>query len=125
MLIAIRKEENGQIYLDKNLRPEIDYTSPPYNFKLIEIDEKFSNIQETDFNEDLTFNTQKYNNRITTEQILSKIEYLKQQLSQTDYQAIKFAENEISLEEYSQTKTNRANWRQQINELELQLKDLL
>lgn len=56
-----------------------------------------------------------------TEEDLLKDQYrleiaqLKKQLSDTDYKAIKFAEGEISAEEYAPDKQQRAYWRQRIN----------
>lgn len=47
-----------------------------------------------------------------------KIAKLKAKLRETDYQAIKFSEGEMSLEDYAEMKENRAAWRQKINELE-------
>lgn len=43
---------------------------------------------------------------------------LKMKLSTTDYQAIKFAEGEMSASEYAPIKAERAAWRVRINELE-------
>lgn len=56
-----------------------------------------------------------------TEQDLLKDQYrleitqLKKQLSDTDYKAIKYAEGEISAEEYAPDKQQRAYWRRRIN----------
>lgn len=56
-----------------------------------------------------------------TEQDLLKDQYrleiqqLKKALSDTDYKAIKYAEGEISAEEYAPDKQQRAYWRQRIN----------
>lgn len=50
----------------------------------------------------------------------TRIKCLKDLLSSTDYQAIKFAEGELSSEEYAQIKERRAEWRRQINALEIQ-----
>ena len=47
-----------------------------------------------------------------------RIKCLKKLLASTDYQAIKFAEGELSIEEYSKVKEQRAEWRRQINALE-------
>lgn len=47
-----------------------------------------------------------------------KISILKQKLLSTDYQAIKFAEGQISAEEYEPIKKQRQEWRDEINELE-------
>lgn len=43
---------------------------------------------------------------------------LKQQLSNTDYQAIKYAEGMLTEEEYTSIKAQRQAWRDEINELE-------
>lgn len=47
-----------------------------------------------------------------------EIKELKQKLSDTDYQAIKYAEGQISEEEYQPIKEQRQAWRDRINELE-------
>lgn len=48
----------------------------------------------------------------------TQIESLKQQLADTDYKAIKYAEGLISAEDYAATKAKRQAWRDQINALE-------
>lgn len=47
-----------------------------------------------------------------------EIAQLKAKLSETDYQAIKYAEGFISDEEYAPIKAQRQAWRERINELE-------
>ena len=47
-----------------------------------------------------------------------EISELKQKLHATDYQAIKYAEGELSAEEYAPTKAERRAWRERINQLE-------
>lgn len=47
-----------------------------------------------------------------------KIGILKQKLLSTDYQAIKFAEGELTAEEYKSIKAQRKAWRDEINYLE-------
>ena len=47
-----------------------------------------------------------------------EIAELKQKLRDTDYQAIKFAEGELSEDEYADMKAQRRAWRDRINELE-------
>lgn len=59
------------------------------------------------------------------EVIISKkneIERLKMKLRTTDYKAIKFAEGELTTEEYTPIKEKRKQWRQRINILEEELK---
>lgn len=82
MLIAIRKENDGTIYIDKEIcskTQEVAYengnitiqplftdeqlSQPPYNYTKVEIDDKYSDCIGEDFNEDLTFNVEKYNAR--------------------------------------------------------------
>ena len=48
----------------------------------------------------------------------SEICELKQKLNATDYKAIKYAEGVLSEDEYSETKAQRQEWRDRINELE-------
>ncbi len=52
---------------------------------------------------------------------LGEIERLKQKLSDTDYQAIKYAEGQILEEEYAPIKAKRQVWRDEINKLEAEL----
>lgn len=47
-----------------------------------------------------------------------EISQLKQKLQETDYQAIKYAEGELSVEEYAPMKAQRQEWRKRINHLE-------
>lgn len=47
-----------------------------------------------------------------------RIAELKKQLADTDYQAIKFAEGQLTTEEYAEMKAQRQGWRDEINELE-------
>lgn len=49
---------------------------------------------------------------------LVEIEELKQKLQNTDYQAIKYAEGQMTTDEYEPIKAERQNWRDRINELE-------
>ena len=53
----------------------------------------------------------------------NRIVELKQKLQETDYKAIKYAEGELSVEEYAETKAQRRAWREEINKLEEELKD--
>lgn len=54
-------------------------------------------------------------------ELKAKITQLKANLKNTDYQAIKFAEGELSAEEYSPVREQRKAWRQEVNNLEEQL----
>ena len=64
MRIAIRKELNGLIYIDRNAIKRFDeqtLTQSPYNFNFVEVDKE--DCEACDFNDDLSFNIEKYNKR--------------------------------------------------------------
>lgn len=61
MKIGVRQEQNGLIYIDKNLIDGIDYTQPPYSFTIIDVDKE--DCEPVDFNMDLSFSLAKYNAR--------------------------------------------------------------
>ena len=82
MIIAIRKEPNGSLYMDKEiysrtqevqdengnitiqpLFSDEELSQPPYNYTKVEIDDVYSDCQASDFNDDLTFSIEKYNAR--------------------------------------------------------------
>lgn len=58
------------------------------------------------------------------QQLKHKIAVLKKYLSNTDYQAIKYAEGVLSEEEYAPVKSKRQEWRNEINELEEEINKL-
>ena len=91
MIIAIRKEENGNIYIDKKIYSRThevhgengnitiqplfsneELAQPPYNYTRVEIDDKYADCVASDFNKDLSFSIDKYKSRKETE---AKIEY--------------------------------------------------
>lgn len=53
-----------------------------------------------------------------------KINELKAKLRATDYKAIKYAEGELSAEEYEPVKLERKAWRAEINQLEAEIEDI-
>ena len=82
MFIAIRKEPNGSLYIDKDIYSRTQevqdengnitiqplftdetLAQPPYNYTKVEIDDIYSDCQASDFNDDLSFNIEKYNAR--------------------------------------------------------------
>ena len=82
MIIAIRKQPNGSIYIDKEicsrtqevqdeqgnitiqpLFSDETLSQPPYNYTKVEIDDKYSDCQASDFNDNLTFSIEKYTAR--------------------------------------------------------------
>lgn len=56
--------------------------------------------------------------------IESEIAGLKQLLTGTDYNALKFAEGQISEKDYAETKQQRQSLRDKINELESELESI-
>ena len=66
----------------------------------------------------------KDNNPTQQDIINTQINKLKQQLSDTDYKALKYMEGYISEEEYSSIKQQRQAWRDEINQLEQQIEEL-
>jgi methylmalonyl-CoA mutase cobalamin-binding subunit len=55
---------------------------------------------------------------IAQQQREAEVWSLKEQLRESDYKAIKFAEGWITAEDYAETKAQRQAWRERINELE-------
>lgn len=53
-----------------------------------------------------------------------KICVLKQNLSRTDYQALKFSDGALTEEEYASMRTQRQAWRDEINAAEEEIKSL-
>ena len=71
MKIGIRKEKNGSFYIDKTIMDKVEkgiyeldeILVAPFNYKIVEIDDKYFDCQSVDFNEDMTFNIEAYNAR--------------------------------------------------------------
>ena len=101
MFIAIRQEPNGSLYMDKDIfsrtqevqdengNIEIvpmftdeELSQPPYNYTKVEIDDKYSDCQASDFDEDLTFNIDRYNARKQNENNQLRIAEIKPRLEQ-------------------------------------------
>lgn len=64
MKIAIRKESNGLIYVDKTALSRFEEETlkrPPYNYSFVEVEQE--DFEPSDFNDDLTFSLDKYNAR--------------------------------------------------------------
>ena len=53
-----------------------------------------------------------------------RIQDLRGKLKQTDYKAIKYAEGELSAEEYAPTLAERKAWREEINALQAEIEEL-
>lgn len=136
MFIAVRKEPEGYIYIDKTFLERFGKEQlEEYGYTLVEVDDKYFDCEASDFNDDLTFNVEKYNLRHQTNENDIKIAKLTQKLVETDYIAYKLAEANsryIVTEDKSeiielQTKyflqlVNREKWRKEIDELKKQIK---
>ena len=64
-------DEDGKEHEELMYKRE-DLVKPPYNYKIVEIDDKYADCVESDFNQDLSFSIDKYKSRKETE---AKIEY--------------------------------------------------
>lgn len=93
------------------------------NFHIVELDEKYSDCQYSDFNSDFTFNPVKYQTRKTIELSKQKIEEFKSKLASLDYKTIKYTQGELSFEEFEKVKEECKYYRNEINSLENMLKN--
>ena len=59
--------------------------------------------------------------REARQEIFNQIKALMMLLKKTDYKAIKYAEGELTDEEYAETLAQRREWRAEINALEAKL----
>ena len=101
MIIAIRKEPNGSLYIDKDIYSRTQevqdengnitiqplftdetLSKPPYNYTKVEIDDVYSDCQTSDFNNDLTFSIEKYNARKQKQDNENRIAEIKPRLEQ-------------------------------------------
>ena len=64
-------DEDGKEHEELMYKRE-DLVKPPYNYKIVEIDDKYADCVASDFNRDLSFSIDKYKSRKETE---AKIEY--------------------------------------------------
>ena len=134
MEVCIRKESNGSIYIDREILgrkvlvqdekgnvasapmfSKEQLSEPPYNYSFVNV--PYEDCVGDDFNDDLTFSEMKYNTRKSKEMAEQRIAELKQKLFDTDYRAIKFAEGELTEEEYAPYREERRAWRKEINSL--------
>ena len=111
-------QETGKVIsFGKDTKPYIEITEKErrqalpdkYSYYAV-IDGKFVIKRRTPTAEELSADSK--------QAIFQEIRELKQKLSQTDYKAIKYAEGQLTEEEYQETKTQRQTWRDRINELE-------
>ena len=74
--------------------------------------------EEQDYDEDILIYIPYTEKELEVKNAEKRIDELKGLLSSTDYKAIKFAEGELSEEEYAETRSLRRSYRAEINQLE-------
>ena len=124
MIVGIKKIDN-KFYLDKGISFDEKYTKEPYNYKVVEVGDAFEDCTGSDFNEDYSFNIEKYNSRKENENRQRRIQELKNLLDKTDYIVTKLAEMQITSNEnfsselarYQSTIQNRVAWRSELDRL--------
>ena len=87
-------DEFGKEHEELMYRRE-DLIKPPYNYKIVEIDDKYADCVISDFNDDLSFNVEKYNarkqkenNQLRINEIKPRLEQLSQDLIQAQVGAV-------------------------------------
>ena len=99
---------------------QFSYQTFPITEDMIDIDEDILNqIGKTK-----QFKNGQVVDYISNASTILQINQLKQKLVDTGYRAIKFAEGELTAEEYNETKQQRKKWREEINLLEEKLKEV-
>lgn len=81
---------------------------------------KTGEVKEMEHTEEELQEMEKQNEKLQKQ---SEIQELKIKLEQTDYQAIKYCEGQLSKEEYEPMKIQRQEWRDRINELESEVQE--
>ena len=84
MYIAIRKESDGRLYMDKYFFTRYcDKDLARYNYTKVEVPEDiFHFVIVDDFDDNLTFNQYKFDNRIKREEDISQCEKFKARLNE-------------------------------------------
>lgn len=83
MVIAIRKESNGLIYIDKTALERFDKETlkqPPYNYSFVDVEKE--DCEASDFNNDFSFNLEKYNKRKNLNRSLERQLVIKKRLEE-------------------------------------------
>lgn len=95
----------------------IEYQTIPITEDMVEIDDnilkEIGKTKQFDKNGDI----------VDYFDVYGKIQELKQNLLNTDYLCLKYAEGELTEEEYATIKAQRKEWRAEINRLEEELKN--
>lgn len=113
MKVEILNEYNYQCYIPRENMVEI----PTEELDKIGKGYKFDLATKT-----IVIDTE-YQKEKEQEETANRIAELKSKLSQTDYQAIKYAEGYMTEEEYVPIKVQRKAWRDEINRLEEEMKE--
>ena len=127
MFIAIRKESDGSLYMDKNFFNRFTNKDlETYNYIKVEIPQSvdIKKVISSDFNDDLTFNIVKYQSRLRKEEIDYKIQELKTKLAKLDYIGVKIATGRGTREEYAKEIELMTFYANEINNLEKELTQL-
>ena len=80
-------DEDGKEHEELMYKRE-DLVKPPYDYKIVEIDDKYADCVASDFNDDLSFNIEKYNARKQNKLNNEKIIKLKEKLKELTYDFI-------------------------------------
>ena len=118
MEICIRKENENQIYIDKtalNRFSKEELAQPPYNFTFIEVEKE--DCEASDFNDDLTFNIEKYNARKLAESNAERIIEIKERLNELSQD---FIQVQVGAE-FDNLEERKAEFRNLHNELRVLL----
>ena len=101
---------------------EYNYQTFPIVEDMIEVNEEQLNKVGDGYKFDLSTKTivedSTYQENKIKQEKLDRISNLKSLLRNTDYQAIKYAEGQLTEEEYTPIKAQRQEWRNEINLLE-------
>lgn len=101
---------------------EYSYQTFPIVEDMIEVNEEQLNNIGNGYKFDLSTKTivedSTYQEQKNKQEKLDRISNLKSLLSNTDYKAIKYAEGQLTEEEYASIKAQRQEWRDEINLLE-------
>lgn len=108
MKVEILNEYNYQCYIPRENMVEI----------LIEDLEKIGKGYKFDLETKTIVVDTNYQKEKEQKERATRIAELKSKLAQTDYQAIKYAEGQLTEEEYAPIKVQRQAWRDEINKLE-------
>jgi hypothetical protein len=123
--IPTYNQANGEYLEVFNIQEHTETYTEQVGKEVLKVDEQGNEYTDTEYEE--VVKTRPYK---TCELVVmvdnkavkkKRIAELKSKLKETDYQAIKYAEGELSFEEFSPIKETRKGWRFEINALEKEL----